>query len=45
MNKVDRDERYVKRCKKCGRVVGCDMNGKKHKCYCVSAKILRKGIK
>ena len=32
MNKVDKNEKNVQRCAKCNRVVGCDMDGRKHKC-------------
>lgn len=34
MRQVDRNERNVQRCKKCGRVVGCDAEGQKRKCNC-----------
>lgn len=34
MNKVDWDERFTIRCKKCGRIVGVDYRGRKHKCKC-----------
>lgn len=32
--KKDRNEKNVDRCKKCGRVVGCDASGKTRKCNC-----------
>jgi hypothetical protein len=38
MNKTEHDVRNVQRCKDCGRVVGCDANGRKRKCDCRSKK-------
>jgi polyferredoxin len=45
MNNTDSDKRSQHRCKKCGKVCGCDAKGRKHKCNCESAKILRRGIR
>lgn len=34
MKQVEQDIRNQQRCKDCGRVVGCDAKGRKHKCNC-----------
>ncbi|KKN69803.1 hypothetical protein LCGC14_0437490 [marine sediment metagenome] len=34
MRKPEQDIKNQQRCVKCSRVVGCDMNGRKHKCDC-----------
>jgi hypothetical protein len=34
MNKTDRSKKDQVTCNKCGRIVGCDIKGKKHKCEC-----------
>lgn len=34
MKEPERNEKNIQRCPKCGRVVGCDVNGKQHRCRC-----------
>ena len=34
MKTPESDKRNQQACKHCGRIVGCDYRGRKHKCYC-----------
>ena len=34
MKEPERNEQNVQRCEHCGRIVGCDYRGRKHKCNC-----------
>ena len=34
MRTAESDKRNQQACKKCGRIVGCDYRGRKHKCGC-----------
>lgn len=34
MRKPESDKQNQQKCKRCGRIVGCDYHGRKHKCGC-----------
>lgn len=34
VKKSESDQKNQQRCPRCKRIVGCDVNGRKHKCNC-----------
>ena len=38
MKEPEKDEKNQLKCNKCGRIVGCDYRGRKHKCDCEQGK-------
>ena len=38
MKQPESDKNNQQRCKDCGRIVGCDYRGRKHKCRCNQVK-------